>query len=119
MRACLSLLVAVVVSLSPSAFATPQPRDATDIWLNPAESGWGLNLIHQGDTIFATLYVYGADGQPKWYFASGLTGGGDSYSGALYESTGPWFGGAFNASAVQTRQVGTMSLAMGDAAATV
>ena len=24
-----------------------------DLWWNPAESGWGINLAHQDDTVFA------------------------------------------------------------------
>src|SRR4029453_7146264 len=28
-----------------------------DIWWNPQESGWGMNLTHQGNTIFATWFT--------------------------------------------------------------
>lgn len=114
-RAC---LFAVLLAASSLAFSTPQARNATDIWFNAAEPGWGLNLIHQGDTIFASLFVYGPDGQPRWYFASGLTGAGSTYSGPLYESTGSWFGAQLFTRGTP-RQVGTMTLAIGDAAATL
>src|SRR5258706_2332267 len=116
------VVAAVLTAAGLPAFATPQLRDATDLWLNANESGWGLNVFHQGDTLFASLFVYGPDGQPKWYTASSLVGGSSDptpdrrmvYTGALYESTGPWFGaGAFDASAVTRRQAGTMSLDVG------
>jgi hypothetical protein len=111
---------ALVATLAIPAFATPQPRDATDLWLNGSESGWGLNIFHQGDTLFASLFVYGPDGQPKWYTGSALTGGPTVYSGALTEATGPWFGAAtFDPNAVTRRTVGTMTFTLGDSSSTV
>jgi hypothetical protein len=88
-----------------------------DMWFVPAESGWGLNVIEQGNTLFATLFVYDAQRRPRWYVASELTEtdqgdfseGRTVYSGALFESTGPYFGTAFNPSAVARREVGRMS----------
>src|SRR5262249_6513419 len=37
-------------------------------WAPPAgsESGWGVNLTHQGDTIFATWFTYDVDKSPMW-----------------------------------------------------
>jgi hypothetical protein len=88
----------------------------TDLWWNRTQSGWGLNLIEEGDVLFATLFVYDSAGQPKWYSASlfyqGRGPAVDStgvYAGDLYESTGPFFGTAFNPAAVSMRRVGSMS----------
>ena len=92
----------------------------TNLWLIPNESGWGFNIIEQGDTLFGTLFVYDAEGKPRWYSASSLAyeqcAPPDSasdcigrYRGALVESTGPYFGTSFNAAAVQRRQVGTVT----------
>jgi hypothetical protein len=114
-----SLLIAV---LAGPVFATPQIRNGTDLWLNPSESGWGLNVFHQGDTLFASLFVYGADGQPRWYTASSLVGGDDgplhdrptTYTGALFESTGPAFNVPFEPNTVTRRQVGTMTIDLGN-----
>ena len=50
----------------PSAFAA-SGYDYSDSWWNPAESGWGLQLVQQRDIVFATLYVYGTDGTARWY----------------------------------------------------
>lgn len=102
----LAALIALLAALP--SFATPQARNATDMWFNAAESGWGLNLVHQGDTLFGTLYVYDANGLPAWYVAPNLVGDG-VYSGPLFAATGPWFGaGSFNPGSVTRRQVGTM-----------
>ena len=92
----------------------------TDLWFPPGESGWGVNIIEQGDTIFATLFVYDAQGRSHWYVASALTrsaqraDGTYAFSGPLYESTGPYFGAAFNPAAVTRRQVGTMTFDVRD-----
>lgn len=41
-------------------------------WRSPAnsESGWGLNLIQQGDVLFATWFTYDTDGRGMWLVAS-------------------------------------------------
>jgi len=63
-----------------------------DLWWNPAEPGWGINLTHQGSIIFATLFTYGADGKARWYVMSnGSRTAPGIYSGTLYRTTGPVF----------------------------
>jgi hypothetical protein len=86
------------------------------LWFPPNESGWGLNTIEQGDNLFGTLFVYDAQGRPHWYSASNLKMSDISfdtvrYGGPLVESTGPYFGTAFNPAAVTRRIVGGMTLA--------
>jgi hypothetical protein len=44
--------------------------DVSGLWYNPAVPGWGLSFTHQhtgSGAAFGTLYVYRADGSPKWY----------------------------------------------------
>lgn len=41
----------------------------TDLWWNPAESGWGLSILHQGTQIYAAWYTHDADGTPAWMTA--------------------------------------------------
>jgi hypothetical protein len=108
---CRFLFAAAILSLALPVFATPQPIDATDLWIKPDESGWGLSVFHQGDTLFASLFVYGPDGQPKWYTASNLSPGPTTYSGPLVEATGPYLGApSFDPNAVTRRVVGTMTM---------
>jgi hypothetical protein len=113
------LFAAAVASFAMSAFATPQPINATDLWINPDESGWGVSVFHQGDTLFASLFLYGSDGQPRWYTASALAPGPFTFSGPLTEATGPFFGGSFNPNAVTRRTVGTMTFTLRDTDALV
>ena len=58
----------------------------------PAEEGWGVNLTHQGDILFATLFTYAASGAAQWVVASSVARQADgSYTGKLYRSTGTAF----------------------------
>ncbi len=63
-----------------------------DLWWNPNESGWGINVTHQGDILFATLFTYDAQGKGLWLVMSrGERTGNRTYSGTLYRTTGPVF----------------------------
>ena len=109
-RGLAALCLSLAVSLP--AAATTYSTDFTDMWFNANESGWGVNVIQQADMIFATLFVYGADNTPRWYVTGGgLQGsGGSTFSGSLYSTTGPYFGGAFNPASVGNAIVGSMTL---------
>jgi hypothetical protein len=88
-------------------------------WRSPAgsESGWGLNLVHQGDTVLATWFTYDADGDGMWLIMSnGTRIGANSYSGTLYRTTGPPFSSAsFDPSRIVYNQVGSATLSFTDA----
>lgn len=82
----------------------------TALWWNPAESGWGINLNHQANTIFATLFTYANDGNALWLVASNLAQQADgSFSGILYRTSGPPFN-QVPWSAISFSEVGTMTL---------
>lgn len=116
MRRILATAILVLSTLLPthSVAGNTWGTDFSDLWWEPAESGWGTNIAHQGDTIFMTLFVYGADRMPRWYVASAMTsqGGADSatFVGALSETTGPYLGGAFNPLEVSIRTVGIATI---------
>jgi hypothetical protein len=64
----------------------------TALWWNPRESGWGVNLNHQGAALFATLFTYARDGRNMWLVGSNLVQQPDgSFSGELHRATGPAF----------------------------
>jgi len=73
------------------AFAT----NYQDLWWNaPAgsEAGWGINLVHEGDTIVATWFTYDLDRSPMWLIVTANRTGPATYSGQLYRATrGPPF----------------------------
>jgi hypothetical protein len=93
-----------------SGFDRSYARNYQDLWWNPAESGWGINLAHQGSVLFATLFTYAPGGRDMWLVMSaGRRQADGSYSGELYRTTGP----VFNASPwvpFAAQQVGTMTL---------
>ena len=98
-----------VANCSWSAFDRSYADNYQDLWYNAQEPGWGVNITHQGDKIFATLFTYDASGRGTWLVMSdGALGTNGSYSGPLYRTAGP----LFNASpwvAATPSQVGTMS----------
>lgn len=65
----------------------------TGLWWNPAESGWGLGVSHQGNTTFGTLFTYDAAGAPMWLVMSAgiRLSTADEFTGDLYRTTGPVF----------------------------
>ena len=61
----------------------------TDLWYNAAEDGWGINLAHQGDIIFATWFTYNNSGAPVWLVSDALRRQANgSYTGPVYLTTG-------------------------------
>jgi hypothetical protein len=104
---------AIALGFALPASATTFSVDYTDLWYIPAEDGWGINLIQQNATIFATLFVYGSDQTPRWYVASALTGSNSqTFTGQLFQTTGPYFGAAWTGKGPAVA-VGTMSLTFG------
>jgi hypothetical protein len=82
-------------------------------WGGPGKDGWGVSIQHQGNTIFATWYTYGADGAVTWfYMPAGQRGSGNTYSGDLFRTTGArWIGQPYyDGSSTNTIRVGTMTL---------
>jgi len=58
LRALFAAIAAVVAFVAMPAAATQDRFNATDLWINPNESGWGLNVIHQGGTLFKRVLTY-------------------------------------------------------------
>jgi len=86
-----------------------------DLWWVPAESGWGMNVTHQGTSqIFVTWYTFDVDGTVLWLstlatqsvVAGPFTGPVNRTSGTTWNN--------FNAAAVQTLPAGTASFTFPD-----
>jgi hypothetical protein len=85
-----------------------------DLWWVPggAESGWGINLVHQGDSLFATWYTYEGDGTPMWLAMTATRTAAGVYRGQLVRTTGPAFSSVpFDPSKVTRTVAGTGTLA--------
>ena len=111
------LLAVIAACVALSARATTFMTDFSDLWWDSAENGWGVNVIHQKDVLFLTFFVYGPNNTPTWYSASDVeylsttTTGTITFSGALYQTNGPWFGGPYDPAAVTYRPVGRVGFA--------
>ena len=96
-------------------------------WNSPSnsESGWGLNVTHQGNIVFATWFTYDRDGNGMWlvlpqadkqpsvydpYYMA--TSNENDYAGTVYTTTGPYFDSANFAAAppVVVTAVGTATI---------
>ena len=94
----------------PPAAASSFSTDNSDLWWNPSESGWGMQIIQRADIIFVTLYVYNTNKTPIWYAAVLNSNGPTNWAGDLMQTSGPWFGTQpFNQGEVTVTQVGAMS----------
>jgi hypothetical protein len=123
--------VSISKKLTRQVFANPQPVCALGAthasppnyqdlwWRSPAgsESGWGVNIAHQGDVLFVTWFTYGADGRGTWFVGSDVrkTGSG-SYAGTLYTTSGPPVGAMpWDPARVTRVPAGSVSFAFSDA----
>jgi hypothetical protein len=88
--------------------------DFSDLWWNPNESGWGVNMAHEGEVIFMTLFVYGTGNQAKWYVGPAVSDQvgmvPTTFKGAIYETTGSALGSAFDPASVTRRAVGSATI---------
>lgn len=76
-----------------SAGGTPGAANFQDLWWGgESESGWGINITHQGDILFAAWFTYDANGRGQYIVMSaGRRTGPGVYTGDLYRTSGPAF----------------------------
>lgn len=76
----------------------PKATLASDVqgmwWGGSSENGWGMAIIQHGTTLFATLFIYDANGHPQWAVLPGGSWNASftSFSGNLYVPSGSWLG---------------------------
>jgi hypothetical protein len=63
-------------------------------WAFPAgsEPGWGINVSHAGDIVFATWFTFDDHGNPTWYVVAAAKVSPTVYRGTLCTGAGPPFG---------------------------
>jgi hypothetical protein len=97
--------------------ATPQsPGSATnyqDWWWNPSQSGHGVNIGQQGNTIFASWFFYDQTGAGMWLTMAGTLVG-NAVTGDLHRTTGPALGMPFNPNQVIRTPVGQATFTFAD-----
>lgn len=84
----------------------------TDMWWNPAESGWGMSIIqHPSRKLFVVWYHYRDDGTPDWLaIPDGVWTSPARFTGPLYRTSGPPTGGPFDPSRVTFLPAGVAEL---------
>ena len=88
--------------------------DRQGMWWNPAESGWGINVVQQADLAFITWFVFGQDGMPTWFVSAMRGTSGTSFAGDLYTGTGaPYDASSFSMDPALL--VGTATITLSDA----
>jgi alpha-tubulin suppressor-like RCC1 family protein len=112
------LVYAAPVPVCTLGGAPGSPPNYQDLWWRSGgtESGWGVNLQHQGDILFATWFTYDANGNGLWLVMSdGRSVGTGAWSGKLYRTTGPAFNtGLWDTSQVKYTEVGTANFGFSD-----
>jgi len=98
------------------ASAQTQPSYQGLWWNSPggSESGWGVNITHQGDVLFATWFTYDAAGKGVWVVMPDgrRVGATATYGGKLYRTTGaPFNASPWNPASVGVVEVGTGTFA--------
>src|SRR5688572_22467849 len=92
---------------TPSAPSVTPAHDYTDLWWNPAESGWGVALTQHESRLFATWYVYDSAGRPLWVtMSSGTWETASRFVGDLWMTAGPDPMGPFDPAQVTRTRVG-------------
>jgi hypothetical protein len=116
MKTLRRLCCAAMLALWLPAQAAVSLPNLTDQWWVSSESGWGMAVYQQGDTLFLDIFVYDANGNPVWFTATAVLQGqisnGDYlFTGDLIATTGTYYGTApFSASGVTRTKVGTVTL---------
>lgn len=90
-----------------------------DLWWNPAESGWGMNLTAKNGILFAAWYVYDETGHPAWLTIQGFEWVNQwpemrCYQGTIWRTSGPPLGGILGLDKVGLNAVGKGRFCMSD-----
>ena len=80
-----------------------------DWWWNPAQSGMGLNVGQQNDTLFVAWFNYGDDTKASFLTMGGVLSG-NTLTGPLLRNTGPVPGPNYNPALVKQTAVGTATI---------
>lgn len=96
------------------AFSCPaEAINYQDWWWNPSQSGMGVNIGHEANTIVAVWFLYGDDGKATFFYMDGRLNGnavGGTINSPLYRVTGMPPGPSFNPASVVATAVGSASI---------
>jgi len=99
------------------------PPDTTPVatygdlwWGGVAQNGWGVAINQQYRSLFAVWYTYDTNGRTIWYVVpAGSWTAANIFTGTAYRTTGsPWIGSPYNAAALGTTAVGSVTFTFTD-----
>ena len=88
----------------------------SDLWWNPAQSGWGMSITHHSSTqTFVAWFTYDRNGDAVWRIIPGGQWNDRTFTGDIYQTTGPpFFGAPFDTNGVVTTRVGSGKIVFDD-----
>jgi hypothetical protein len=103
---------AVVLALAAvPALAGAQTAMKSATWWNPAEGGWGVFTIDQGNVVAPGWFTYDSDGEPVWFLVPGATAQADgSFKGDILRFTGVPFAQIAGSAADPASKIGEATL---------
>ena len=102
-KALITLVLCIASSLTQAA------NNFQDWWWDPSQSGMGLNVGQQNDTLFVAWFNYGDDTKASFLTMGGVLNG-NALTGTLYRNTGPAPGPNYNPAQVKQIAVGTATI---------
>jgi hypothetical protein len=100
--------------IAPYLSVAAASANATGLWSDASDPGWGLSLAQQGETVFGVLFVHDEDGRGTWLAAPDMRRLSEgAYSGPVYRTTGSPLGGASRPT--QAQAMGTMQVSLANA----
>ena len=96
---------------NPSGLAVP------DMWWGgQSQNGWGISINQRSNELFAAWFTYGEDRRPTWFIITGSTWSGNTLAATIFRVTSsPWLGVPYDATAMQSSNVGQGTLSFNDA----
>ncbi len=67
MKRSIHAAFAAVLALFATCAGASSYSSESDMWWNPDESGWGVNVILQKDMGYIAFFVYDSAQNPVWY----------------------------------------------------
>jgi hypothetical protein len=104
--------VCAALLLCANAFAA-STTNMVDQWGVEGETGWGLSIQQQADTLFINMFVYDQAGQPTWFIGAVTPGvpaasGHITFTGDWFKVNGTFYGSPWNQAAAAINKVGTI-----------
>lgn len=109
------VVTALTLALIPFVHAQEAANTHSGNWWDPADGGWGVATLDQGNILGPYWFSYDDEGRPTWLMGIGLPQDDGSYAGDLYRFTGLPFQAIADAPSITSEEkVGSIHLDFGE-----